>query len=59
MSDTDEAAASIADVVVGGAPLTSAQVDALLARIRARQEAVGYTGSYEEWLERVTPSDLV
>jgi NADPH-dependent glutamate synthase beta subunit-like oxidoreductase len=59
MSDADEAAASIADAVVGGTALTPAQADALLARVRARQETVGYTGTYEEWLERVTPSDLV
>jgi NADPH-dependent glutamate synthase beta subunit-like oxidoreductase len=58
MNDADEVAASIADVVTGGTALTPAKVDALLARIRARQEAVGYTGSYEEWLERMTPSDL-
>jgi ferredoxin--NADP+ reductase len=54
----DDAVARIADVVEGGRPLTPAEVDALLARIRARQEAVGYTGSYSEWLEHVTPTDL-
>jgi hypothetical protein len=33
-------------------------VDALLARVHARREAVGFGPSYREWLERVTPSDL-
>ena len=54
----DEAVARIADAVTGGRPLTPAAVDALLARIRARQEAVGYTGTYPEWLEQVGPTDL-
>jgi NADPH-dependent glutamate synthase beta subunit-like oxidoreductase len=33
-------------------------VAALLARVHARREAVGFTSSYGEWLERVTPPDL-
>ncbi len=39
-------------------PLAPEAIDALLARVAARQEAVGYTSSYREWLERVTPPDL-
>ena len=39
-------------------PLTPDAVDALLARVHARREAVGFTSSYREWLERVTPPDL-
>ena len=54
----DHAAQKLADVVKNGKPLTPAVADALLGRVRSRQEAVGYTGSYREWLERVTPPDL-
>ena len=39
-------------------PLGPDAVDALLARVAARQHAVGYTTSYREWLERVSPPDL-
>lgn len=31
---------------------------ALLARVRARQEAVGYPGDYPTWIARVAPPDL-
>jgi hypothetical protein len=34
------------------------QVDAILARVRERQQAVGYSGSYRDWIAKVTPSDL-
>lgn len=54
----DAAAGRIADAVHGGKRLDAATAEALLARVRARQDAVGYTGSYREWLERVTPPDL-
>jgi ferredoxin--NADP+ reductase len=40
-------------------PLAAADVEALLARVRARQEAVGYSGDYRAWLEQVTPPDFV
>jgi len=54
----DAAAQKLADVVKNGKPLAPAVVDALLGRVRSRQEAVGYTGSYREWIERVTPDNL-
>jgi NADPH-dependent glutamate synthase beta subunit-like oxidoreductase len=54
----DAATKKIADVVRNGKPLAPAVADTLLGRVRSRQEAVGYTGSYREWLERVTPPDL-
>jgi ferredoxin--NADP+ reductase len=55
--DVDAAASKVADVVVQSRkPLRPEQVDALLDRVRARQEAVGYPGSYREWLESVTQS---
>jgi hypothetical protein len=48
----------LADHVAGRPPLAPAQIENLLARVRARQEAVGYTVAYKDWLARVTPSDL-
>jgi len=48
----------LADHVAGRSPLTPAQIENLLTRVRARQEAVGYTGAYKDWLARVTPPDL-
>ncbi len=48
----------IADDVIGGTPLDPAAAAAIMVKVRARQEAVGYTCSYREWLERVTPPDL-
>jgi ferredoxin--NADP+ reductase len=38
---------------VGSRPrLDPQQVETILRRVRARQEAVGYTGSYRQWIER-------
>ncbi len=34
------------------------RVDAILAKVRARQHAVGYGGNYREWIAKVTPPDL-
>jgi NADPH-dependent glutamate synthase beta subunit-like oxidoreductase len=54
----DAAAQKIAELVKNGRPLAPAVADALLGRVRSRQEAVGHTGSYREWIERVTADDL-
>jgi NADPH-dependent glutamate synthase beta subunit-like oxidoreductase len=40
-------------------PLTAAQRDALLARVRARQAAVGYPGDYRKWIEAGKPPEFV
>jgi hypothetical protein len=48
----------VAAHVAAQPPLAPVQVEALLARVRARQEVVGYTVPYRDWLARVTPSDL-
>ncbi len=53
-----DTAARVADTVSQRPPLSPEQVDGLLHRVRARQQAVGYTGGYHEWIERVTPADL-
>jgi NADPH-dependent glutamate synthase beta subunit-like oxidoreductase len=51
-------AAGMSDWVARRSGLEPPRADALLRRIRERQEAVGYTGSYGEWIARVTPPDL-
>ncbi len=51
--------ARVAEIVGRSARLNAEQVDALLQRVGARQQAVGYSGSYREWITRVTPADLV
>ena len=50
------AAAQVVDFVSTRPTLPAAQADALLARVRARQAAVGYDG-YADWMARVTPPD--
>ncbi len=52
------AATQMADWVDGRRPTTAAQVASILRRVRDRQRAVGYTGSYREWIDRATPPDL-
>jgi ferredoxin--NADP+ reductase len=48
----------LADEVRSQTPLTASQRDALLARVRARQEKVGY-GSYAEWIGAARPPEFV
>lgn len=48
----DEAAEKIAAWVHTRPPLDAAQVETLLRRVRARQQAVGYSGSYKDWIKR-------
>jgi ferredoxin--NADP+ reductase len=38
--------------------LSRDRVDAILAKVRERQRAVGYSGNYREWIAKVTPPDL-
>jgi NADPH-dependent glutamate synthase beta subunit-like oxidoreductase len=40
------------------APPPVATVDAILAKVRERQRAVGYTGDFKSWIEKVTPADF-
>jgi NADPH-dependent glutamate synthase beta subunit-like oxidoreductase len=37
---------------------SSAIAESILARVRERQRAVGYTGDFKSWIERVTPPDF-
>ncbi len=39
-------------------PLSSDAIASVRARVRERQEAVGYPGDYAAWIARVTPPDL-
>jgi NADPH-dependent glutamate synthase beta subunit-like oxidoreductase len=52
------AAGRVADWMRGRSPLDPDALERVLARVRARQQAVGYDGSYREWIARVTPPDL-
>lgn len=53
-----ETAARVVDRLHTRPPLRPEAVAALLQRVQARREAVGFTGSYRDWLERMTPPDL-
>jgi len=47
----------IADWIGSRPALESAQIESILRRVRARQQAVGYTGSYRDWIKRHAPAD--
>jgi NADPH-dependent glutamate synthase beta subunit-like oxidoreductase len=51
-------AAKIAAEIGKAAPPAAATVDSILAKVRARQQAVGYTGDFKSWIEKVTPADF-
>jgi ferredoxin--NADP+ reductase len=48
----------ISDVMDKRPELSRDQVDAIRAKVRARQQAVGYEGNYRAWIAKVTPPDL-
>jgi ferredoxin--NADP+ reductase len=52
----EAAAASVIEHLARKPTLPAAQADALLARVRARQQEVGFE-SYASWMARVTPPD--
>jgi NADPH-dependent glutamate synthase beta subunit-like oxidoreductase len=39
-------------------PLGEETVTAVMKRAKARQDAVGYSGDYEAWIEKMTPADM-
>ncbi|MBF6561329.1 MAG: hypothetical protein IVW56_13665, partial [Candidatus Binataceae bacterium] len=39
-------------------PLPAARIAEIFARVRTRQQAIGYTGDYRGWIKKVTPPDL-
>ncbi len=52
----DDSAHKIADWMGTRPPLDNAQIEAILRRVRARQVAVGYGGSYRDWIKRHAPA---
>ncbi len=56
--NVDAEAAKIGAAMDRRGDLSSEQVDAILAKVRARQHAVGYDGNYRAWIAKVTPPDL-
>ncbi len=55
-TEARQAAAQVAAFVQTQPVLPAAQADALIERIRGRQDAVGYHG-YADWMATVTPAD--
>jgi len=53
-----ETAAEVAAHLAHAEPPPRASADAILARVRERQEQVGYEGDLARWLAKVTPPDL-
>jgi len=51
-------AVKIAAEVGKAAPPAAETADAILGKVRARQRAVGYTGDFKSWIEKVTPADF-
>ncbi len=51
-------ASKIAAEIGKAAPPSPATAEAILARVRERQRAVGYTGDFKSWIEKVTPADF-
>ncbi len=48
----------IADAMKARPKLASQDVEKLINMVRARQQAVGYEGSYRAWIAKITPPDL-
>jgi NADPH-dependent glutamate synthase beta subunit-like oxidoreductase len=51
----DDSAEQVAAAIAERPTLSAKDVEGLLARVRARQEAVGYEGPYPEWIARAAP----
>ena len=52
----DDSTHKIADWMGTRPPLDNAQIEAIMRRVRARQQAVGYSGSYRDWIKRHAPA---
>jgi NADPH-dependent glutamate synthase beta subunit-like oxidoreductase len=53
-----DTATEVAEFVRSRPVLGTPQIEAILSRVRERQRAVGYPGSYGDWIARVRPVDL-
>jgi ferredoxin--NADP+ reductase len=51
-----DSAEKVADWLGSRPPIDPRQTDAIFRRVRARQDAVGYTGSYRDWIARHAPA---
>jgi len=49
---------AIADALAARAKLEPAAIAAIIRRVEERQRSVGYTGTYRDWIAKVTPPDL-
>ena len=45
-------------LLIGSTPTPYAELGAVRKRVSERQAAVGYTGDYKSWIEKVTPPDM-
>ncbi len=57
-SEAHRAGAAIADNLDGRPKLSTVEIAKILARVRAKQKAVGFEGNYRAWIAKVTPPDL-
>jgi NADPH-dependent glutamate synthase beta subunit-like oxidoreductase len=57
-SNARAAAAKLAEVATTPTPLPADRIETILRRVAERQKAVGYAGSYRDWIAKVTPPDL-
>ena len=55
-ADTRDAAEKFTTWLGTRPRLVPAQVEAILRQVRARQDAVGYAGSYRDWIKRYAPA---
>ena len=51
-------AQKVADAMDQRRELSSGQIESVLAKVRERQQLVGYEGNYRAWIAKVTPPDL-
>jgi NADPH-dependent glutamate synthase beta subunit-like oxidoreductase len=56
--DARHVASELADWTNGRPGLDETAMNRLIVRVGERQKAVGYDGSYQAWIEKVTPPDL-
>ena len=55
---TREQAAGIAAEIRHQPAIDAATLEAIRRGVTERQQAVGYTGDFDSWIEKVTPPDL-
>jgi hypothetical protein len=53
-----EEAEAVARAVEATEPLSAERASAVLAKVQERQKTVGYEGSSDAWMAKVTPPDM-